>query len=648
MKRTRSATEDGCSPNEEAAKEEQQVETKRSRVEEGASKAPDEENLSVAQLLEPAQKGEAQAQYLLARCFAKGKGGVERSRHEALGWYLAAAQQEHPMAQYKLGRCLCRGQGVKKNDREGFQWMLKAAQNQVHKAQSRVGYSYDYGRGVAQDQREAVRWYRAAAEGGNARAQNNLAVCLGKGEGVDKVDPEEAFRWYLAAAKQGLAHAQYNVAVCYEQGDGVEVNWETAVGWYRAAMEKGHPKAKYELAKCLYKARGVEGDPEKALQYLKEVAKKHDFGPAMYKLARYLEKIAMHSKEASILESAAKWYCQALQKGVARAKCRLGLLDVDYRSNSGQQAVMRYLQSKREDASAQFNLALALCTGKGFDSCNQDAADKWFLEAAKQHHARAQYFVARRLAEQGKDEEALGWFLASARQGFAKAQYQAGIRLVGVWKKGNKVKMEQAEEANKIGDKKQEDEEENREEEKQNEQEEQEQHGMELCNQAAKSGYLPALLWLAKYWRARGQFTKGRKYLALLLTEPPRTLTTSTRLSPYEFRVRHQGRTLVKEMDRNKEGLPVKSLVERCSNALVDHLEFTWHEEVRRMKEAMPAELWQGWMEPQLPDLVHKVGKSKKKEEDSEDEEEDSDEDDVADEKHQSIAEEARCEAEDG
>ncbi|KAL6078075.1 Sel1 repeat-containing protein [Balamuthia mandrillaris] len=515
-----------------------------------------ETDLNFAQLVELAERGEAQAQYLLARCYAKGLGGAEESEKEALLWYTTAAQQEHPMAQYKLGRCLFLGRGVEKNRSEALQWYLKASHHRHCKAQYRVAMAYALGYGVAPDKQEAVRWHRTAAEGGCPYAQNSLAVCLSRGDGVEK-DDKEAFKWFQAAAKQGHARAQYNLALCYQQGDGVEVQWKEAVSWHRAAMAQGHVKAKFELAKRLFKGKGTKGDPEQALQYLQELSET-GFVPAMYTLARLVEQVGWQTKDDDVLKIAARWHCMSLREHYPVAKARLPLPTNTRLSSLGWKAIFWYLKAtKAGDASAQFNLALAFSRGESyFATANHEEAGKWFLAAAKQHHARAQYFMGRRLAAEGKEEEAMEWFLASARQHLPQAQFQVGLHLCGATNNNE------------------------------------EQQGVEYCNQAAKARNPPALLWMAKHWRAKGQFVKARKCLD--------RLRDATHIGP---EVRYDGETVLREMNRNKEGMPVRSLLEASKMAVARQVMQTWERYTAKMKGGMPTELWQG-LEPFLPVLV--------------------------------------------
>ncbi|KAL6053106.1 TATA-box binding protein associated factor 7 like [Balamuthia mandrillaris] len=533
-------------------------------------------------LVGPAARGEAQAQYLLARCYAKGLGGAEKSEQAAFQWYTAAAQQEHPKAQYKLGRCLSEGQGVRRNRREALQWYLKAAHHRHCKprAQFRVALAYDFGYGVEADKQEAVRWYRAAAEGGCRGAQNNLGMCLARGDGVAK-DHEEAFQWFQAAAKQGSASAQYNLALSYQRGEGVEVQWKEAVRWHRAAMEQGHAKAKYELAKCLLKGKGTKGDPEQALLFLRELAKT-GFQPAARKLCSLVAQIGHQANDDGILELAAKWYSRFLRSFDSVTRAHPPFPKHTRLSHCGWKAIFWYFKARRVgDASAQFNLALAFSKGRDyFSTADHEEAGKWFLAAAKQHHAHAQYFTARRLAAKGKKEEAMEWFLASARQGLPQAQFRVGLHLCEAT-------------SNK-----------------------EEEQGVEYCKQAAKARDPAASLWMAKHWRSKAQFVKARKCLDRLQEATP--------LAAEEVRL--EGEMVLREMNKNKEGMPVRSLLEASKMAVAKQVMQNWERNMEKMKSSMPTELWQE-LEPFLPVLTTEEEEEEEDDDDDDDKDEDEDKD---------------------
>ena len=139
-------------------------------------------------------------------------------------------------AQFNLGLCYAKGEGVPRDGAEAVKWYRKAAEQGHTAAQNNVAHAYYFGLGVPKDYVEAVRWNRKAAEQGDARAQLNLGLCYAKGEGVPK-DDAEAVKWFRKAAEQGHTRAQYKLGVCYANGDGVLKDEVEAYAWFNLSAD---------------------------------------------------------------------------------------------------------------------------------------------------------------------------------------------------------------------------------------------------------------------------------------------------------------------------------------------------------------------------------------------------------------------------
>lgn len=221
-----------------------------------------------AALRKAAEKGDAEAQYRLARlikpedpssgvcCMNRGdrvnpsfvlmKRVSSESDIEAAKWYLAAAKQGHAMAQYCVALCYDYGDGVDEDKAECVRWYRAAADQGHILAQFNLASYYYIGQGVEKDVQEAIRRFRLAAEAGEVRAQCNMGLFYVQGEDVEK-NLEEAVRWFRLAADQGDADGEYNLGLCYEDGEGVPADREEALKWYHKAAEKGHKLANRRL-----------------------------------------------------------------------------------------------------------------------------------------------------------------------------------------------------------------------------------------------------------------------------------------------------------------------------------------------------------------------------------------------------------------
>ncbi len=153
-----------------------------------------------------AEKGEAEAQYDLARMYSKGQ-GVPQSYAEALQWYRKAADQNFAKAQYAVGYSYYYGYGTDGDFTEALRWFHLATDQRNSGAENQIGIAYEVGNGVTADYSEAVRWYRLSADQGYAAAQCNLGRMYAYGYGVGQ-DRVEARMWITKAADQGYPHAK--------------------------------------------------------------------------------------------------------------------------------------------------------------------------------------------------------------------------------------------------------------------------------------------------------------------------------------------------------------------------------------------------------------------------------------------------------
>jgi len=191
-----------------------------------------------------AERGDANAQYSLGVCYAKGD-GVAKDYVEAVKWCRKAAEQNLALAQFNLGFSYENGDGVAKDWVEAVKWYRKAAEQNLANAQFCLGSCYAYGVGVVKDEIGAVKWYRKAADQNLADAQFILGFCYANGVGVAK-DTVEAVKWYRKAAEQNDADAQYSLGVCYAKGEGVARDYEESYKWMLLAAQ-GQEEAKRDM-----------------------------------------------------------------------------------------------------------------------------------------------------------------------------------------------------------------------------------------------------------------------------------------------------------------------------------------------------------------------------------------------------------------
>jgi len=106
----------------------------------------------------------------------KGKAAYEiEDYHAAAMSFSLAAQDGNAEAQFLLGKCYMDGTGVEQDFNKAEKWLKKAADQGHAEAQFLLGKCYQYGKGVEQDFDKAMKWIAMAADQGHAEAKE---VCI--------------------------------------------------------------------------------------------------------------------------------------------------------------------------------------------------------------------------------------------------------------------------------------------------------------------------------------------------------------------------------------------------------------------------------------------------------------------------------------
>jgi serine/threonine protein kinase len=169
---------------------------------------------------------------------------------EAERAWRARADKGEADAQYLLGDAYLHGKGgVAQDDVVGAEWTRKAAENGHAEAQARLGaLCYNQGRGVVRDPVEAVRWLQKSADQGYALGYLNLGHMYAMGYGV-KQNYFEAARLFRLAGDSSCPDGYFRLGCLYRDGKGVTRNREEAIRWLNLAAGAGHENARQELEK---------------------------------------------------------------------------------------------------------------------------------------------------------------------------------------------------------------------------------------------------------------------------------------------------------------------------------------------------------------------------------------------------------------
>ena len=209
-----------------------------------------------------------EAQFYLAQAYHDGE-GVEQDYIMAVHFYTNPAEQGNADAQYRLGRCIEAGV------REEW-WEEDNLKDQEIQ-------SFEESMDKRGDKGTPLYWYKLAAEQGHIEAQYQIGTRgLGlKLKGVKnwpKLDETESHRWLETAAKQGHQRAQWQVGCAYLPGEGrlargLKKSTAKAFQFFKAAAEQGNVEAQYFVADAYATGTGVKIDKEKAVKWFIKAAR---------------------------------------------------------------------------------------------------------------------------------------------------------------------------------------------------------------------------------------------------------------------------------------------------------------------------------------------------------------------------------------
>ena len=201
-------------------------------------------DLALKYLLQAANMGHAEAQWMLGTTYFVGDMGLPEDYPIAIEWYKKAAEQGYIHAQEQMAFMYVHGCGVPKDLKLAVEWYAKAAKQGSVKAQVSLGKMYLYGRGVGLDYEEAIFWYTKAATQKDRSAASQLGFMNYYGLGVAE-DSKQAFEWYKKAAGMGSDSAKTIVGLMYYRGAGVDVDLVEAYAW--ALLVTSDEALEYEL-----------------------------------------------------------------------------------------------------------------------------------------------------------------------------------------------------------------------------------------------------------------------------------------------------------------------------------------------------------------------------------------------------------------
>jgi uncharacterized protein len=221
--------------------------------------------IQAARLLQlAAERGHAEAQYILGNAYSVGE-MVPVDYAEAARWWFSAAEQGHEKALDNLGNLSYWAKAAAGGDPDALFWLgnayimstppdyrkavsswKAAAEKGQVRASYNLGLAYFNGYGVERNYSESYRFWKTAAEAGHAEAQAGLAELYYQGIGVQK-NPSEYLRWITRSAEAGSARSQYNLGMSYAEGDLAPQDAGKALYWLQQSASQGYVDACFNL-----------------------------------------------------------------------------------------------------------------------------------------------------------------------------------------------------------------------------------------------------------------------------------------------------------------------------------------------------------------------------------------------------------------
>ena len=298
---------------------------------------------------ECADRGYAEAQYLLGCCYRDGT-GVPQDYARAADWFLKAAEQNDWRAAKLLSEWYEYGTGVPRDHEKAAFWADKAGSDELYSIhhdrfppyfpghdERSQGDSYLEGDCRLLNAARAVRSYREAAELGDVTACLRLGECCYFGEGTQR-NAHEAADWFLQAAERGDGTARIRLGQCFARGRGVQRNDELAARWFRRAADQMLARGEYFFGLCCLKGMGTARDEAQAVKWLRRSA----------------DRACNRARNALGL-------CHALGRGVPR---------------NDKEAADWFAKAQYDNVPARYNLALCYFLGMGRPRDEASAAQK--------------------------------------------------------------------------------------------------------------------------------------------------------------------------------------------------------------------------------------------------------------------------------
>ncbi len=307
--------------------------------------------LSLARWLPLAQKGDAEAQYYVARIYANGMSDVDVDYAMAAEWYQRAVDQGYASAQQELGYLYEQGLGVKQDlllaldlQRKGsglgeeldYAWKITAAKEEVAKQVAELSQRLEESNGDLEDLRAqfsqerdallASRSQLAKSEDAVLDLRAQLDVAKTTGAGADAVRVSELQK-SLAAREEGLRASQQRIEALEAELAGRQEQLSASL----AKSQVTSLKLNELLASNKEETKALRGQLAQAQQRL--INSQQELGELRAQYKRDVDRLAQERDELNLARKSAEdgdaSLLAAKQRELARQQLRVQTLEAE-------------------------------------------------------------------------------------------------------------------------------------------------------------------------------------------------------------------------------------------------------------------------------------------------------------------------------
>ncbi len=178
-----------------------------------------------------AGEGDIDIQISLAKDYLAGDNGAPIRPVDAARWLTKAPEKGNAEAQFLLAELLRKARGTERQSEKRSDAVCQRCRQRAYRSRLRAAHGYHYGTGVKKPELKAVTYYEKAADAWPVAAKNNLGLMYLQGKGTDR--DLRRFPDVRGYVKAGNSWGQNNLGGMYEMGWGTEKDQAKALNSIR-------------------------------------------------------------------------------------------------------------------------------------------------------------------------------------------------------------------------------------------------------------------------------------------------------------------------------------------------------------------------------------------------------------------------------